>query len=119
MSTWLKRLVALKACPLGLKRAARYESFQALWDALDHGDWMMWALAHATNVTDSAFMGCAEACAAITGAVVPEGSREKIAAAVTAPYRYAPLEVKMNTWKQLADVVRSHFPQPPELPHAE
>lgn len=118
MSTWLERLAALKACPPGLERATRYETFQALWDDLDRGDWMMWALGQGTNVDDFSFIGCAEACALLTKTEVPDKSRQKIAETVTAPYKHGPLASKVETWKRLADVVRHHFPEPPELSSA-
>lgn len=95
---WFNSLTALKACPFGLKLASRYANFQELWDDLDRGDWMMWALGHGTNVDDAVFAAC---------------TKEYMAGM---PYEHGPHEEQLKTWKQLAEVVRRHFPKPPELP---
>lgn len=129
---WYKRLDALKACPHGLKWAGRDRTYQELWDAFERGDWMMWMLAHGTNVDKKKFLVCALGCLGrvlldcpaggegsiptVTTEPISTDDRVELAAAVTMPYEHGPHAEKLKTWKRLADVVRSHFPQPPELP---
>lgn len=113
---WIERLSALQACFPGLRNAKRCATFQEYWDGLERGDWMMWALARGIDVDCFAFTACAKECALETGRQVPVASFREIAEIVTAPYEHGPLDEKMKTWKRLADVVRRHFPNPPELP---
>lgn len=120
-AAWYKSLVSLKACPFGLKRAVRAGTFQELWDSLDRGDWMMWALSHGEDVSDATFMDCAKECASMVGVEFPGGARagktcSQVAVDVTTPYLHGSHEFKLKIWKQLARVVRKHFPQPPQLP---
>lgn len=116
---WIQNMLTLKACSPSVKRATRYRTFQEYWDDLPRGDWMMWALARGIDVDCFAFTACAKECALETGRQVPFASFREIAEIVTVPYEHGCLVAKLKTWKRLADVVRNHFPSPPELPPNE
>lgn len=96
MSTWQERLIAQGSCIGGSKLLLRSKTYQELWDKLERGDWMMWALALGLDVDWSKL--------------------EAVIAEAPELYAHAPLAEKLKTWSRLADVVRRHFPNPPELP---
>jgi hypothetical protein len=114
------------------QRPTHYDSFQAAWDDVPRGDWLLWIVAHGADISDAAFLACARECQEViiadcrlggcayirdeTTEPWPLDVRTELAVSVTTPYEHGSLEEKMQTRKRLADVVRSHFPQPPELP---
>jgi hypothetical protein len=114
---WYANLPSL--CSSARKVARRYATYQEAWDASTRGDWLLFRAAHAAHLDWDTFVACVIECTKEAGRGTQTPISESpmdIAVAATAPYEHAPLAVKLEIWKRLADVVRSHFPQPPELP---
>ena len=126
---WYAELPSL--CASARKVARQYATYQEAWDASERGDWLLFRAAHGKNLSDEAFLACAQACLVCVIEDCPVSAqgyirnerteawttqnRLDVAVVATRPYEHGPLAAKVKTWARLADVVRSHFPEPPEL----
>lgn len=142
---WYKPIHEHGACAVGLRHAGRYTSYKDLWAKCPRGDWLLWLLGKVivgrfTAENRQKLIDCAAECAC---AVAPECDesvgwdvvRRRFPAIYAASQlaeapagqwaTYAPMasclpssaahEQRVACWEKCADIVRQHYPEPPEL----
>lgn len=138
MTHWAEELEKIRACQEAIDWAKGYPSLEEAWMTCERGDWMLWLAGKCCETDgdrrqlDDAACGCARlALPYVTpGESRPlksietaekwarggEVSRTELAFSVVAAYAaHASYAAHAATLQTCADIVRQHYPHPPEL----
>lgn len=104
----VEKLKALHACDEAVEWISYRRSPETAWKNCNRGDWMLWLLGKLGKRVPKEKL-------ATTTAAYADAYAAAADAAIAATAADADYDVRKQVLKQCADIVRKHYPNPPEL----